>query len=260
MGSTLSVVMEDRVAWVTFTRPSAANSIDLELATEFRDLVSRLDADDGCSVLVLQGDERFFSAGGDVATIFGQADAPEYLRELVDTLHAGIDRLSASRLVVVSVVEGNAAGAGFALVLNSDIVLSSPGARYLSAYTGVGLTPDTGLSYLLPRVVGERRAAELVLLGRVLDAQTAREWGIVTEVVNGSLADRAREVVAILTAAAQPALGEAKRLLISGRTRGLADQLVDERDTIVRMIVTPDAQERLRVFVARSESRGSDRK
>ena len=253
MAEPLEVTTDGVVAWMSFTRPASANAIDLHFAGAFRDAVARLDADDSVSLLVLTGDPRFFSAGGDVLGMYDHADPAGYLSELVDTLHDGIARLADSRLVVISVVEGTAAGAGLALVLNSDVVISGPGARYLAAYESIGLTPDTGFTFLLPRVVGERRAAELTLLGRVLDAQTALSWGIVTEVVAAEeLTHRVEEVVLKLSAAARPALTEAKRLLIAGRSASFTDQLRDERDTIVRMIRTPEASTRIREFAVRS--------
>ena len=238
---------------MSFTRPTSANAIDLDFAREFRDAMETLDADESRSLLVLKGDARFFSAGGDVLKMHEQPDPAVYLAQLVGTLHDGIARLAQSRLIVVSIVEGTAAGAGLALVLNSDIVISGPDARYAAAYGSIGLTPDTGFSYLLPRIVGDRRAAELTLLGRVLDAETACCWGIVTEVVpRDELSSRGAEVVRRLSEAPQPALAEAKRLLLAGRERTFADQLDDERETIVRMIQTPAAQRRISDFAAKS--------
>ncbi|MES2169526.1 MAG: enoyl-CoA hydratase/isomerase family protein [Actinomycetota bacterium] len=253
MAEPLAVTRDGAAAWMSFTRPSSANSIDLEFARAFREQAEQLEADESCSVLVLSGDARFFSAGGDVRAMNTDDDPAAYLAELVDTLHTAIARLAASRLVVVSVVEGTAAGAGFALVLNSDLVVSGDRARYLAAYGSVGLTPDTGLSYLLPRVVGERRAAELTLLGRVLDAETALSWGLVNEVVPSKrLHERAAEIVRTLARAAQPALAETKRLLTAGRTSTFAEHLQDERDTIVGAIATPAAKTRIDEFLGRS--------
>jgi 2-(1,2-epoxy-1,2-dihydrophenyl)acetyl-CoA isomerase len=246
---------EDGVAWLGFNRPAQANAIDVPLATAFRDIVTDLAADSTCRVVVLSGDARFFSAGGDVRAMISASSPTEYLRELVDILHQGINILAESQLIVVAEVDGAAAGAGFSLVLNTDLAIASSNATFLTAYGAAGLTPDTGMSALLPQIVGPRRANELLFLGRKLDAATALDWGIINEVVPaGALRER---VIAVATAIAHgpfPALAETKRLLRSGRSVGYKDQLADEADTIVAAIGSDAARERIGAFTQRSSS------
>ncbi|MCU1415617.1 MAG: hypothetical protein JWN80_2957 [Microbacteriaceae bacterium] len=249
----LEVRREGRVAWLTLSRSDAANSFNLELATAVRDRVAELIDDSRCSVVVFVGNSRFFSAGGDVADILSNDPPEPHLRRLADTLHEAMELLAESRLLVVAAVEGSAAGAGFALALNADVVVAATTARFLTAYVGVGLTPDTGMSYLLPRVVGERRARQLLLLGTVIDAEQALDWGIVTEVVPAEgLQSRTAEIAARLADGAQPALAETKRLLNASRTRSFRDQLDDEAATITSMVNTRAAQARLRAFTKSS--------
>jgi 2-(1,2-epoxy-1,2-dihydrophenyl)acetyl-CoA isomerase len=244
------------VVTLTLDRPDAGNAINLELAVALRDAARGAIADPGCAVLVIAASGRVFCAGGDLASIAGAADVPGHLRELALTLHEAMALLRESRLVVVAAVAGAAAGAGFALVLNADLVVAGEGARFLAAYSAVGLTPDTGLSYLLPRVVGARRATELTLLGRTLDAPTARDWGVVNEVVaNSAVTQRAAELARAVADGPRPAVAETKRLLREGGTdsgAGFRGHLDEEARVIVETAMSDDARQRIRAFIDRA--------
>jgi 2-(1,2-epoxy-1,2-dihydrophenyl)acetyl-CoA isomerase len=244
------------VVTLTLNRPDAGNAINLELAAALRDAARDAIADPGCAALVVAASGRVFCAGGDLASITAAADPRGHLRELALTLHAAMALLRESRLVVVAAVTGAAAGAGFALALNADLVVAGESARFLAAYAAVGLTPDTGLSYLLPRVVGARRATELALLGRTLDARTAREWGIVNEVVaDSAVRQRAAELARTVANGPRPAVAETKRLLREGATGPGADfrgQLDEEARVIVETAMSDDARQRIQAFLART--------
>jgi 2-(1,2-epoxy-1,2-dihydrophenyl)acetyl-CoA isomerase len=257
MGSRALLTAKDGpVVTLTIDRPDAANAINLELATALRDAAREAIADPGCASLVLAAAGRVFCAGGDLASIAAAADVRDHLRELALTLHEAMALLRESRLVVVAAVAGTAAGAGFALALNADLVVAGESARFIAAYSAVGLTPDTGLSYLLPRVVGAHRATELALLGRTLDAQTAREWGIVNEVVaDSTVRDRAAELARTVASGPVPATAETKRLLREGGTDSGADfrrRLDEEARVIVETVTSDDARRRMRTFLNRA--------
>src|SRR6201996_374872 len=242
------------VVTLTIDRPDAGNAINLELAATLRDAVRDAIADPGCAALVIAASGRVFCSGGDLASIAGAADVRGHLRELALTLHEAMTLLRESRLVVVAAVTGAAAGAGFALALNADLVVAGESARFLAAYAAVGLTPDTGLSYLLPRAVGAHRATELALLGRTLDARTAREWGIVNEVVRDSaVTERAGELARTVASGPRPAVAETKRLLREGATGsgdGFRGQLDEEARVIVEAAMSDDARQRIQAFLA----------
>src|SRR5690606_20642767 len=143
------------------------------------------------------------------------------------------DILSRSHLIVVAAVQGTCAGGGFSLVLNADLVVATEKAKFLAAYTAIGLSPDTGMSYLLPRVVGPRRAAEMFYLGKVVDGTTALGWGIVNELVEeDELAARAARIARAIAARPAPALRQTKRLLRAGDSRAYTEHLADEADSI----------------------------
>jgi 2-(1,2-epoxy-1,2-dihydrophenyl)acetyl-CoA isomerase len=254
--TTLLTAKDGPVVTLTLNRPDAGNAINLELAAALGDAARDAIADPGCAALVIAASGRVFCAGGDLAGITAAADPRGHLGELALTLHAAMALLRESRLVVVAAVTGAAAGAGFALALNADLVVAGESARFLAAYAAVGLTPDTGMSYLLPRVVGARRATELALLGRTLDARTAREWGIVNEVVADSAAGgRAGELARTVANGPRPAVAETKRLLREGATGPGGDfrrQLDEEARVIVETAMSDDARQRIQAFLARA--------
>jgi 2-(1,2-epoxy-1,2-dihydrophenyl)acetyl-CoA isomerase len=249
------------VVTLTIDRPDAGNAINLELATALRDAAKDAIADPGCAALVLAASGRVFCAGGDLASIAGAPDMRGHLRELALTLHEAMTLLRESRLVVVAAVAGAAAGAGFALALNADLVVAGESARFMAAYSAVGLTPDTGLSYLLPRVVGAHRATELALLGRTLDADIAQEWGIVNEVVaDSAVRDRAVELARTVANGPVPAVAETKRLLREGGTDSGADfrwHLDEEARVIVETVMSDDARRYIRAFLDRTAQPGA---
>jgi len=158
-------------------RPDVSNALDLPTSQSFAEAVQLAGADDDVRVVLLTGDGQRFCAGGDVASMAAASDRPAYLQELADTLDGSLQRLCELEKPVVAAVQGAAAGAGLAVMLAADIVIGASTSKYLTAYAGVGLTPDCGLSWQLPRAVGQQRALEMALTGRVLSAEEARDWG-----------------------------------------------------------------------------------
>ena len=238
--------------WLTLNRPADANAISMALAEEFCTAVEQAEADPSCHVLILQGSGKYFCAGGDIAMMAAAPDPGEFLGALAQKMHEGLLALANSRLITIAVVHGFAAGAGLGLVLNADIVLASENAGFVSAYGAVGLTPDCGVSYLLPQLVGQRRATEISLLGRSVTAAEGLAWGLVSEVLpSDELANRARELTGQLNASATQMLGPTKLLLNSVKNAGYAQHLAQEAETIATMISHPDTEKRIAAFVAR---------
>ncbi|MGO4384431.1 enoyl-CoA hydratase/isomerase family protein [Specibacter sp. RAF43] len=242
---------------VTLNRPHEANALSPALADEFCDVISSSDGDPECRLVVIRGSGKFFCAGGDVVGMATADDQGGFLADLAGTLHQGILQLAGSRLVTIAVVQGPAAGAGLGLVLNADIVLASPKASFVSAYGAIGLTPDCGVSYLLPRVIGRRKATQMLLTQRVVGAQEALDWGLVTELVGeDELEARTREVAAELLRGSAHALAGTKRLLNAANLTDYSGHLRDEAATISRMITYPETRARVDAFLRRSEDRG----
>ncbi len=240
------------VATIALARPEASNSFDLPTARSFGAAVDRAGADPATNVVLLTGDGARFCAGGDVASMAASQDPAAYLLELAQELDGALQRLGQLEKPVVAAVQGAAAGAGLAVVLTADVVVSAASTKFLTAYAGVGLTPDCGLSWLLPRAVGQQRALELALTGRVLTAAEAREWGLVTTVVeDAELEASAAELAAKLASAPPFALGQARRLIRSAWTATRTEAGADEARTISQAVVTPDARRLVAKFAAR---------
>ncbi|MPY56057.1 enoyl-CoA hydratase/isomerase family protein [Streptomyces spongiae] len=206
---------EKGVARIILARPTRANAIDLPTAQALGVAVDRAAQSDARAVVVL-GEGKRFCAGGDVATMAAAPDRAAYVEELAMMVDDVFQRLAGLSKPVVAAVRGAVAGAGLALMLSCDVIVSAASTKFLLAYADVGLTPDCGVSYLLPRAIGQQRALELALTGRVLSAEEAREWGLVTEVVDDASVDaRAVRLGERLAAGPTHALGETRRLLRS---------------------------------------------
>lgn len=246
---TVTVEVADGVARVRLNRPERANAFDLPMAHAFGEAVERASAED-VRVVLLTGAGRRFCAGGDVSSFLVREDPAAYVRELATVLEAHVRRLSVLTKPVVAAVQGTAAGAGLAFVLSADLVIASPDARFMMAYADIGLTPDCGVSYLLPRVVGLRRALQLTLTRATLGADEAAEWGLVTSVAEDPAA-AAAELAGGIAAGPATALGQARRLLRTTYDVPRAEHAENESATISAAVVTPEAVELIRRFTAR---------
>ncbi|WP_245627219.1 enoyl-CoA hydratase/isomerase family protein [Kribbia dieselivorans] len=238
---------EGGIARITLNRPEASNAVNMPLATALDAAVERAAADDDVRVVVISGAGKRFCGGGDLAAMNDADDAATFVAELADVLDGAHQRLLAMAKPVVGRVQGAAAGAGLALALSCDIVITTDSTKFLMAYAGVGLTPDVGSSYLIPRAVGTQRALELALLGKVVVGEEAREWGLATMVVPAESLDETVTTVATQLAGGPPfALGQAKRLMRAESTR--AEAGLDEAKTVAAAVATEDAQALIKAF------------
>lgn len=240
------------VGRIVLNRPEASNSIDLAAAADFGRAVNAAAEDTEVGAILLTGAGKRFCAGGDVASMAQAGDRAAYLEELAGALDGVLQQLAAIAKPVVVGVQGAVAGAGLAVMLSGDLVVSGASTRFVTAYAGVGLTPDCGLSWLLPRAVGQQRAVELLLTGRALAADEARDWGLVARVVD----DEAVEAEALALAeqlAAGPAyaLGQARRLVRESWSATRAETGADEARTIAAAVTTDDAEQLIGQFLGR---------
>jgi 2-(1,2-epoxy-1,2-dihydrophenyl)acetyl-CoA isomerase len=243
--------IDGKLGRIVLDRPQAANAFDMPAAEALGQAVTALAASDIRAVLVT-GEGKRFCAGGDVASFGGASDRAAHLWELATVLEANLRRMSALPVPVVAAVQGAVAGAGLAFVLNADLVVAARSTKFVMAYSGIGLTPDCGVSYLLPRVVGVRRALTLALANRVLTAEEALAWGLVSEVVEDDvLAVRGAELAAHLAAGPAQAFAETKRLMRGCFAVSREENALDEARTISAMLATEDAGRLVDAFLAR---------
>ena len=150
----------------------------------------------------------------------------------------------------MAVVQGAVAGAGLGLMLTADVVVSSPETKFVFAYPGIGATPDCGVSYLLPRAIGQQRALQFALLGKPLGAEQALAWGLVAE-VDEAATERGAAIAASFAAGPALALGQARRLIRSSAERTREEIGADEARTIAASVSGAEAQGLIETFLAR---------
>ena len=244
--------LENHIARITINRPKAYNALDLECVKELCDIVNRCGSDRSVRAVVLTGSgSKAFCAGGDVASFAKAPDTVDVLlKEVTGFMHMAIARLTAMDAPVIAAVNGVTAGAGLGLVAACDLAIAADNATFASAYTLIGLTPDGSASYLLPRLVGYRRAMELFLTNRTLSAQEALDWGLVNRVVpQAELMGEVDALAAKLAAGPTRAFGGVKKLMSAAMTDSLVSQMERESRQIAELSRTPDGLEGVRAFV-----------
>lgn len=243
--------VEDGVAHITLNRPAHGNAFDIPLAEGLESALRAVAAEEEAKVVLLKAVGPLFCGGGDLAAVAASHDRSRYLGQLVEAAHKAVRLLASLPKPVVAAAHGSSAGAGLSLLLLSDIVLAAPSATFATAYTAVGLTPDCGQSWLLPRMVGLGRALDLTLLSRRISAQEACNLGIVTRLVDGdSVASEAVVVAQRLAHGPASALGTARALLRSGLAVGLDEHLDLEAAAITRQAASKQAGELIESFLA----------
>jgi 2-(1,2-epoxy-1,2-dihydrophenyl)acetyl-CoA isomerase len=246
----------DGVVELLLDDPGRGNALDLPTAEALRDAADHVTADPGGAVL-LRATGGNFCVGGDLRAFAGRgADTGPYVHAVATAAHAAVRALHELPVPVVTAVRGAAAGGGIGLALAGDIVVAARSARFRLAYTAIGLTPDCGASWVLQRLVGPRRAADLMLTNRVLTGDDAEQWGLVSRVVEDSeLDDTAYETAAALATGSGAALRAAKELLRAGADATLEQQLAAEARSIAALAGGAQAQAAMESFLA-ARSRG----
>jgi 2-(1,2-epoxy-1,2-dihydrophenyl)acetyl-CoA isomerase len=246
--------VDQQVATIQLDRPDAGNAIDLRLVEDFYEAVFRAAADPAVRAVLLCGTGRSLSTGGDLAMLAGleAGQLPRQLRQMIDLYHLALDRLTRMDPPVVCAVRGAAAGGGLGLLHVSDVVVAADDSKFALGYAAIGLASDGGNTWFLPRLVGLRRAQQLMLLGRRLTAAEALDWGLVTEVVPAAeVEDRARALALRLAAGPTQAFGRMKRLLRDSWTADLPGQLSAETTQMSEAGASADAAEGIAAFVAK---------
>ena len=247
------LTVEAGVASITLNRPAQGNAMSLEVMESLQRAVQDAEADPSCSVAVIHGSGRVFCGGGDLGDLSKAADHSDVKVRMVTALQDTMFAIAASRLVVISAVNGAAAGAGLGLVLNTDIVLASSRASFHGAYGAIGLSPDAGVSYLLPLAIGAKRAAAVLLTGARVSAEDAFAWGLVAQLHEPEEVDaHADELARHLASGAVQALAPTKKLLNAPALAGYQAHLDLERDGITGLAPHPDTQARIQALMTKA--------
>lgn len=240
---------------VTFNRPEQGNSLPPTAVPELTALLRAAQTDRSVRCLLFDGAGKVFSAGGDVGSFAKALDQETALRQedfarRLSNLAALVEALADFDRPVVAAIRGAVAGAGLLYPLIADYSLGDPSATFVFAHQRVGLSPDAGVSYFLPRAVGLRTARTLLLTAAKLDASEAYRLGILSRVVAAeSLEEELLSMARRLAAAPQCAITSAKRLVNAALERPLAEQLRAETAQIVQCVADPDFAEGVRAFL-----------
>jgi 2-(1,2-epoxy-1,2-dihydrophenyl)acetyl-CoA isomerase len=255
----IAVERDGAVARITLNRPDKLNALTQVMSDELCDAFERIHRDDGVRAVLLTGAGRGFCAGQDLTEFeesYRAGERPDIEQHLEKTYHRLIPIIVGTPQPVIAAVNGVAAGAGVSLAVACDIRLASEEARFTQAFVKIGLVPDSGGTWLLPRVVGYARALELSLTGDMVDARTALDIGLVTRVLPAdSFLEKTSTYAARLAAMPTKALSATKRLIREGLTADLDAALAAEGNAQAEMGQTEDHLEGVMAFAEKREPR-----
>lgn len=256
---TIQLETEGGVGLIRLNRPESLNALTAKVGQEFLEAVAEARAID-IRALVLTGAGRAFCSGGDlremqrIAAHAGRVDA--FFDEPLRLLNECILLIRRIPLPVIAAVNGAASGGGCNLALACDFVVAAESARFNQAFVRVGLSPDCGGSFILPRLIGWRRATELLMTGEVISAQRAVELGMINSVVpDAELMDHAKSLAVRLANGPTAALGRVKELLEASATNDYAAQLEFERVVQIQSGQTQDFKEGVAAFIEKRPPR-----
>jgi 2-(1,2-epoxy-1,2-dihydrophenyl)acetyl-CoA isomerase len=250
--ATILFDLADGVATLTFNRPDRLNSINEQMHQEIAAALGTVESDAAIRALLITGAGRGFCAGQDLNLkeslgTGGEFDAGAALERYYNPL---VRRLRALRKPVIAAVNGPAAGAGANIAFACDIVMAARSASFLQAFCRLGLVPDAGGTWVLPRLVGSARAMGLAMLGESLSAEQAAQWGLIWKVVDDEkLTEEARALARKLAHGPTAGLGLIKEALNRSLENGLAAQLDLERDVQRQAARTADFREGVSAFL-----------
>jgi 2-(1,2-epoxy-1,2-dihydrophenyl)acetyl-CoA isomerase len=249
MSGTVLYSVADGVATITLNRPQVMNALDPEMIRGLRAASEKAEQDAAARVVVLRGEGPAFLAGGDVTLFHARSpDLADLIRAGATDLHHAILALRRAPRPVLASVHGAVAGAGMSLMLAADLAIATEDAKFTMAYSRIGASPDGGSTWALPRLVGYRKALELMLLSETFDAREALRLGLVNWTCGaGRLAEETSGIARRLAQGATIAFGEIKRL--AQQDQALAAQLDAEVQAFVRCAGTRDFAEGVAAFL-----------
>jgi len=233
MSDTVAYTVADGIATITLNRPQVMNALDARMIVGLREAAERAEQDGAARAVVIRGAGPAFLAGGDVASFHANLPRmPDLVRESAPELHRAILALRRAPKPVLAVVHGAVAGAGISVMAAADLAVAAEGTKFTLAYSRLGTSPDGGASHFLPRLIGSRKALEMMLLSDTFDA-----------------AEEAETIARRLAQGATAAFAEIKKLVNQTHDQPLAAQLNAEVEAFARCAGTRDFAEGVTAFV-----------
>ncbi|MBT8472831.1 MAG: 2-(1,2-epoxy-1,2-dihydrophenyl)acetyl-CoA isomerase [Marinicaulis sp.] len=249
---TIEFSIDDGVSRLVLNRPDRLNSFTVQMHEEVRDALNKIEADDSIRTLLITGAGRGFCAGQDLSdrAVAPGNDAVDLGESVEKRYNPLIRTLTSLPMPVVCAVNGVAAGAGASIAFACDIVLAAKSAKFIMSFAGIGLVPDSGGSWSMPRLVGQARALGMALTGEPITAERAADWGLIWKCVDDdALAQEADALAVKFSKAPTRGLAETKKLIRGAFTRPLDKQLDLERDKMRMLGNSDDYREGVDAFM-----------
>lgn len=247
----LKFSIEHGIARITLNRPHEGNAFNQALADELDDVARECLMSKQVRVVILAAEGKLFSGGGDLAFMQENADHLDIaIKKLADRLHSAYAAFARMSAPVIVKVQGTAAGIGLSLSMQGDITVASEKAKFAAAYTGVGLNPDGGLTYLLPRAIGFKRAKAFILQNQIIPAEQALKWGLVNQVVaHDELDDTVEALAKQLAAGSVGSFAAVKNLLSRTYNETLESQMHLEGMALAENAMSANGKEGIQAFL-----------
>ena len=252
MFETVVYSLEDGVATIRMNRPEALNALSIQLSTDLASAI-RLAIEDGARAVVLTGSGRAFCSGGDLREMRGMGEREGNIEAFLDdplkALHKVIRLIRETPIPFIAAVNGVCAGAGTNFALACDLVVADENAVFNEAFVRIGLSPDCGGTFFLPRAVGEKRAAEMLMTGMTITAQQALEMGMINRIAFAeNLAADSIALAAQLAAGPTGSIGRIKRMMNASFSNDLTQQLALEAECQLESGRSADFKEGVTAF------------
>lgn len=242
---------EGPILRVSLNRPSAGNAITRSMALRLMQVVMEADADPAVRCVLVTGEGKYFCVGGDLGGFPGAGPERQvYLRELTTYLHAAISILLKMEKPLITAINGPVAGGGLGLALLGDVVIAAQSSHFTTAYRTIGVTPDGGSSWILPRLVGLRRAQDMLISNKRVSAEEAVDIGLISRVVaDEDVSSKAAEVAREFSDAHTLALSGTRKLLLSSYSNSPEAQMELESQMISHSADSAGGQEGITAFL-----------
>jgi 2-(1,2-epoxy-1,2-dihydrophenyl)acetyl-CoA isomerase len=240
--------VEDGVATLTLNRPEALNALTFEMMGEVRQAMAQVEQDSDIRALVFTAAGRGFCSGQDLKN--RPPEGSDIVEMYCDTYLGVFNDIRSCRVPVIIAVNGTAAGGGFSLALSGDIIMAAKSAKFIQVFSRIGLIPDLGSTWLLPRAIGRTRALKIMMTNEPIMADQAMEWGMLADVVDDDqLMSQARALASKLAKGPTRALMETRNMVDEGNDNDFAQQFRRELEVNSVMRDTFDGKEGVNAFL-----------
>lgn len=256
MSDTILLSITGNIARISFNRPTAMNAFNKEMGDALAHITSQIRNDPHIRAVLLHGSGPLFMAGGDIRFFHeSMENMPNGVIEIVRALNASIMNLMQMNKPVLASVHGSVAGVGIGLMTACDLVIAADNTKFTTAYSGIGISPDGGVSYQLPRILGTKKAMEWLLLPDIIDANTAATHGLINWITPAdTLNEKTEQLLQRLAAGPTGSYGRIKRLVNHSFNRSLAEQLEEEGKAFEESSVSDDFKTGVSSFLQKAQA------